>query len=259
MWVSDNWLAIHSGPGGGIKVMLPVDSGLYDVVYGEVITTRGYGRGFPIPEKGTRLLVIGGPDVQSEYGADGGGVVEGFAEDILPVFEPFVFEAEDVPTQVDPAPEEDLLAKAIAMMPDHMMETKAVDIETDPNTGEQTRRRRRRRRGEGYDREVAEPLAENVTATSGETKTLPPLDELLPESIEVTGELPPVPDELQPLEAIIPVEDAPAKRRRASPRRSRKVTEDAVAPETESASSDTSNAVVFPQETVVEQEAPEGE
>ncbi|MFM2221927.1 MAG: hypothetical protein RLZZ78_184 [Armatimonadota bacterium] len=259
MWVSDNWLAIHSGPGGGIKVMLPVDSGLYDVVYGEVITTRGYGRGFPIPEKGTRLLVIGGPDVQAEYGADGGGVVDGFAEDILPVFEPFVFEADDVPTQVDPAPEEDLLAKAIAMMPDHMMETKAVDIETDPNTGEQTRRRRRRRRGEGYDREVAEPLAENASVTPGETKTLPPLDELLPESTEVTGELPPVPDELQPLEAIIPVEDAPAKRRRAAPRRAKKVTEDVASPDGEAASTDTSEAVAVPQETAVEPEAPEGE
>ena len=250
MWVSDNWLAIHSGPGGGIKVMLPIDSGLYDVVYGEVITTRGYGRGFPIPERGTRLLVIGGPDVQAEYGADGGGVVDGFAEDILPVFEPFVFEADDVPTQVDPAPEEDLLAKAIAMMPDHMMETKAVDIETDPNTGEQTRRRRRRRRGESYDREVAEPVAENAPATSGETKTLPPLDELLPESIEVTGELPPVPDELQPLDAIIPVEETPAKRRRAAPRRTKKVAE-------ETPAVDSNVDVAAPSE--VEPEVTEGE
>jgi len=85
------------------------------------------------------------------------------------------------------------------------------------------------------------------------------LDELLPESIEVTGELPPVPNELQPLEAIIPVEEAPAKRRRAAPRRSKKVTEDTVSTEAESAPSDTSETVVVPQETVVEHEAPEGE
>ncbi len=223
MWVSDNWLAIHSGPGGGIKVVLPIDTGIYDVVYGEVITTRGYGRGFPIPERGTRLLVIGGPDVQAEYGAEGSGVVDGFGEDILPVFEPFVFEADDVPAQIDPAPEEDLLAKAIAMMPEHMMEAKAVDIETDPNTGEQTRRRRRRRRGESYEREVAEPLAESASAAVVETKTLPPLDELLPESTEVTGELPPVPDELKPLETLVITEEPPVKRRRATTRRTKKV------------------------------------
>ena len=153
-----------------------------------------------------------------------------------------MFEAEDVPTQIDPAPEGDLLAKAIAMMPDHMMETKAVDIETDPNTGEQTRRRRRRRRGESYDREVAEPVAENATTPSGETKTLPPLDELLPESTEVTGELPPVPDELQPLDAIIPVEEVPVKRRRAAPRRTKKVVEDAPAVENDTNVANVSDA-----------------
>ena len=242
MWVSDNWLAIHSGPGGGIKVVLPIDTGLYDVVYGEVITTRGYGRGFPIPERGTRLLVIGGTDVQAEYGAEGGGVVDGFGDDVLPVFEPFVFEAMDIPAQVDPAPEEDLLAKAIAMMPEHLMEAKAVDIETDPNTGEQTRRRRRRRRGESYDREVAEPLAENAPAAVVETKTLPPLDELLPESTEVTGDLPPVPDELQPLESLIVAEEAPVKRRRASTRRTKKVVEETPVVEGVSEAGETTHA-----------------
>ena len=246
MWVSDSWLSIHSGPGGGIKVVLPVDTGLYDVVYGEVITTRGYGRGFPIPEKGTRLLVIGGPDVQAEYGAEVGGIVDGFGDDILPIFEPFVFEAEDVPTKVDPAPEEDLLAKAIAMMPDHMMETKAVDIETDPNTGEQTRRRRRRRRGESTDKEMADALAENASAPAVETKTLPSLDELLPESTEVTGELPPVPDELQPVDADVSMEEMPAKRRRAAPRRTKKVVEE-------------STSQAEPQVPTVDTEAPEGE
>ena len=246
MWVSDSWLSIHSGPGGGIKVVLPVDTGLYDVVYGEVITTRGYGRGFPIPEKGTRLLVIGGPDVQAEYGAEVGGIVDGFGDDILPIFEPFVFEAEDVPTKVDPAPEEDLLAKAIAMMPDHMMETKAVDIETDPNTGEQTRRRRRRRRGESTDKEMADAMAENASAPAVETKTLPSLDELLPESTQVTGELPPVPDELQPLDAGASLEETPAKRRRAAPRRTKKVVEE-------------STSQAEPQVPTVDTEAPEGE
>ena len=254
MWVSDNWLAIHSGPGGGIKVVLPIDTGLYDVVYGEVITTRGYGRGFPIPERGTRLLVIGGTDVQAEYGADGGGVVDGFGDDVLPVFEPFVFEAEDVPTQVDPAPEEDLLAKAIAMMPEHMMEAKAVDIETDPNTGEQTRRRRRRRRGESYDREVAEPLAENAAAAVVETKTLPPLDELLPESTEVTGELPPVPDELQPLESLIVAEEAPVKRRRATTRRTKKAVDETPLKEVVSETANVSDA---PADQLIAESEPE--
>ena len=144
-----------------------------------------------------------------------------------------MFEAEDVPPQVNPAPEEDLLAKAIAMMPEHMMEAKAVDIETDPNTGEQTRRRRRRRRGESYDREVAEPLAENAPAAVVETKTLPPLDELLPESTELTGELPPVPDELQPLESLIVADEAPVKRRRTTTRRTKKVVDETPVVESE--------------------------
>ncbi len=138
------------------------------------------------------------------------------------------------------------------MMPEHMMEAKAVDIETDPNTGEQTRRRRRRRRGESYDREVAEPLAENASAAVVETKTLPPLDELLPESTEVTGELPPVPDELKPLETLVITEEPPVKRRRATTRRTKKVVDVA----------ETENAAITPDhqsEPDVKAESAEGE
>lgn len=220
VWVSDNWLAVHSGPGGGIKVVIPQPSGIYDVVFGEVITTQGYGRDLAIPERGTRLLVIGNTDVQVDFGADASGTVDGFTQDILPDFIPFEFEAEDVTPVVDPAPEEDLLAKAIAEMPLHKMEPKAADIELDPNTGEVTRRRRRRRRGEP-EPDIGSQVDTRTDAVGSISKTLPPLDELLPQSSEVLTSSSSYPDDLQGIgdnvEAI-----TPAKRRRPPVRRPKK-------------------------------------
>lgn len=220
VWVSDNWLAVHSGPGGGIKVVIPQPSGIYDVVFGEVITTQGYGRDLAIPERGTRLLVIGNTDVQLDFGADASGIVDGFAQDILPDFIPFEFEAEDVPPVVDPAPEEDLLAKAIAEMPLHKMEPKAADIELDPNTGEVTRRRRRRRRGEP-EPDIGSEVVTRTDALGSTSKTLPPLDELLPQSSQVLTSSSSSPDDSQGMDDNVEA-SKPVKRRRPPVRRPRK-------------------------------------
>jgi hypothetical protein len=106
---------------------------------------------------------------------------------------------------------------------------------------------------------MADALAENASAPAVETKTLPSLDELLPESTEVTGELPPVPDELQPLDAGASLEETPAKRRRAAPRRTKKVVEESTPQADATGSTGVDDAPVVSQVPTVDTEAPEGE
>jgi hypothetical protein len=102
-------------------------------------------------------------------------------------------------------------------------------------------------------------LAENASAPAVETKTLPSLDELLPESTEVTGELPPVPDELQPMDAVVSVDETPVKRRRAAPRRTKKVTEEPTQQAAEAGSPDVAESPVVAQTPALDGETPDGE
>lgn len=225
-WIGDGIACFHSDPGGGTRIMLPSDAALYDVGYDETLASGGRGARFTIPPHGTRLLAFGDPDsLRRDYEVDCSLGAPGFDTAEVPEIVPFVFDdSVAVAERVNPESDARLFAETVARMTSTEPETEAPSTEEEGAAGRSSRRRRRRRGRGGDGSDLPAEVGDTLEPTAGgvEERSRPTLEELLPAAVDVPeGDLPPVPEELLPIDEASLGENKPARRRRRRGRNGR--------------------------------------
>ena len=205
-WIGDGIACLHSEPGGGTRIVLPTNSALHDITYGETLASGGRGARFTIVPEGTRLLAFGSREsLMRDFEADFESAPPGFEPSEVPEVVPFVFD-ESVTVQERSVPEADsrLFSEAVARLNDVVKSDEAPGADEEGTGSGRSSRRRRRRRGRGGDsaelpQEVTDTIDANAEAAPERSR--PTLEELLPAAVEdPEAELPPVPEELLPLD-----------------------------------------------------------
>ncbi len=211
-WVGDDFLCLHSEPGGGTAVHLSESACIFDLVYGETLASEGYGARYTIGPKSTRLLVTGARSVVAEFGAEFDGAPAGLGPDEIPVVKPYPIDR-SARADVDRPPADDvaLFDAAVARMEASHTAGEGRDTPVEDSaagTSRSSRRRRRRRGGRGAETgdgseipaDLSDTLPADGTVSEGD-RSRPTLAELLPESEVSTGvELPPIPEEFKPMD-----------------------------------------------------------
>ena len=162
--IGENFILLHSAPGGGTSVFLPESGALGDALTGEALAADGFGARLSMPPRGTRLLIFGSTEMLASFGVDARYAPHGLTQSELPPAPPpFAFEATgDLPTPqipADAAPEDVALFEA-ALESDFSVADKEDGAEDAPDEAqtadasaeteaEKKKRRRRRRRGRG--------------------------------------------------------------------------------------------------------------